>query len=99
MYIFLLYLLFINNFNIYRNIYCVLKAFYLILVYLVYKKQQKIINIFTLTLESYRTKLKIVINFFFKSIRQLNCNITNLKINKKSISIYIFAIKLIEDIF
>jgi len=94
----LLYLLFINNFDIYQNIYCTLKAFYLILAYLFYKKRQKITNVFIFILESYKTKLKTIVKIFFKLIKQLNRNIINLKINKKSISIYVFAIKLIEDI-
>jgi len=94
-----LYFLFINNFNIYRNIYYVSKAFYLILACLVYKKRQKIANVFTFTLEFYRTKLKIVVKAFFKSIRQLNRDIIDLEINRKLISIYVFVIELIEDIF
>jgi len=53
--------------------------------------------VFTLILESYRTKLKMIVKGFFKSIKQLNRDITNIKINKKFISIYSFAIILIED--
>ncbi len=65
----LLYLLFIDNFNVYRNMYCVLKAFYLILACLIYKKRRKIINVFTFTLEFYKTKLKTIVEAFFKLIK------------------------------
>jgi len=77
--------------------YCALKAFYLILACLSYKKQRKVVNVFTLILESYKAKLKTIVKAFFRLIRQLDRDITNLKINKKSIFIYIFAIELIED--
>ena len=67
--IFFLYLLFINNFNIYRNIYRALKIFYLILIYFSYKERRKIINIFILTLRSYKINLINVIKAFYKLIK------------------------------
>ena len=64
-----LYLLFINNFNIYQNIYRTLKIFYFILIYLSYKEKRKIINIFILILESYKANFINVIKAFRKLIR------------------------------
>ena len=68
-YISFLYLLFINNFNIYRNIYRTLKIFHLILIYLSYKEKYKIINIFILTLKSYKINLINIIEAFRKLIK------------------------------
>ena len=68
-YISFLYLLFINNFNIYRNIYYTLKIFYFILIYLSYKEKYKIINIFILTLKSYKANFINVIEAIYKLIK------------------------------
>ena len=64
----LLYLLFINNFKIYKNIYRALKAFYLIFVYLNYQEKRKLINIFILLLSLYEIKIEKIIKVFNKSI-------------------------------
>jgi hypothetical protein len=49
----LLLILFINDFSIYRNMYRVLKGFYVTLIYLDFNKQRKPLNKFTLTLSPY----------------------------------------------
>lgn len=97
LYLFLSYFLFIDNFDVYRNIYRALKTFYLILACLLYKKRRKVVNVFTLTLEFYETNLKTIVKVFFKSIKQLNRDIKDMQINRKSTSIYVFTIELIED--
>ena len=63
------YLLFINNFDVYRNIYRTLKAFYLIPVYLKYTKRKKLANIFILSLRPYNINIKDVVEVFSKSLR------------------------------
>ena len=62
------YLLFINNFSIYYNIYYILKAFYLIPTYLSYKEYRKLTNIFTLLLRPYNINLKDIIKGFYNPI-------------------------------
>ena len=59
-----LYLLFINDFEIHRNIYRILKTFYFISIYLSYEKRRKIINIFTLILNSHDVNLKTIMKIF-----------------------------------
>ena len=49
------YYYFINNFGIYKNIYRILKIFYLILIYLNYIERKKFINIFILVLKPHDT--------------------------------------------
>ena len=77
----MLYLLFINNFEIYKNIYRALKAFYLIFAYLNYLEKRKFINIFILLLNLYEIKIEKIIKVFNKLIRILNSEV-NLNINK-----------------
>ena len=74
-YILILYLLFINNFDIYKNIYPALKTFYFILIYLNYEKREKLANIFILLLKSYNAKINNIIKIFNKIIKNLNRNI------------------------
>ena len=62
------YFLFIDEFEIYKNMYRFLKTFYLISTALLYKKQRKIVNIFTFTLSSHETKIKNVVEIIRKSI-------------------------------
>ena len=62
------YFLFINNFEIYYNIYRALKVFYLILVYLIYKKRRKLVNIFILILKSYKVNIYDITKVFSRLI-------------------------------
>ena len=75
------YLLFIDDFDVYRNMYRALKAFYLILAYLDYQERRKLTNVFTLLLSSYETKIEKIIKVFYKSIQRLNSEV-NLDINE-----------------
>ena len=68
---FLSYFLFIDNFEIHRNTYYIFKVFYIILDYLLYSKCKKFINIFILTLKSYKTNIKNIIKVFSKFICKL----------------------------
>ena len=77
--------------------YRALKVFYLILIYLIYEKRRKLINIFILILNSYNIKLEEVIKVFYKFIRELDPEIL-LNINKEIITIYIFIIIFLDDI-
>ena len=51
------------------NIYRVLKAFYLISTYLLYKERYKLINIFILTLDLYSVKINNIVEAFYKLIK------------------------------
>ena len=67
--IFFSYFLFIDNFEIHRNMYYALKTFYLILIYLSYEKRHKIINIFILILNPHDINLKTIMKIFNKIIK------------------------------
>ena len=67
--IFLFYLLFINDFDVYKNMYKILKIFYLISANLTFYKRRKIINVFTFIFELHEIALKNVINVIAKLIR------------------------------
>ena len=67
-FLYLLYLLFIDNFDIYKNIYRTLKIFYFISIYLNYVKRKKFANIFILFLRFYNVNIKNVIKAFRKFI-------------------------------
>jgi hypothetical protein len=60
-FIFLLFILYINDFKIYKNIYYIYKAFYLTLVNLDYNNKHSPRNHFILTLEPYRVKIEDII--------------------------------------
>ena len=66
------YFLFIDEFEIHKNMYRFLKIFYLISAALFYKKRRKIVNIFTFILNSHETKIKNVVEIIRKSIQKLN---------------------------
>ena len=66
------YLLFIDDFEIHRNIYRALKTFYLIPVYLNYQERRKLANVFILLLNSHETKIENIVKVFSKSIRKLD---------------------------
>ena len=72
------YLLFIDDFEVHRNMYCALKAFYFILACLFYFERRKMINVFTLTLKFHEIQLKDVVEVFRKFLKKLN---TELKMN------------------
>ena len=66
------FILFIDDFDVHRNMYWVLKAFYWILTCLPYLKWQRVINVFTLSLGPYEAKMEDMIDIFSKSIQKLN---------------------------
>ena len=70
--VFFFYLLFVDEFEIHRNMYRFLKAFYLISICLFYRERRKIVNIFTLTLKSHDVDIKNVVEVIRKSIQELN---------------------------
>ena len=74
------YLFFINDFKMHKNIYKILKVFYLIFICLNYNERKKFVNVFTLTLRFYNAKLNNVIKTFIKFIQDLNREM-KLKIN------------------
>jgi len=90
-FIFFLYFFLIDNFEIYRNIYYILKIFYIIFDYFLYFKRKKLVNIFILILESYKVNIKNIIEIFSKFICKLNSKLL-IKINKKEKFIYIYCI-------
>ena len=93
---FLSYMLFIDDFEIHRNMYRVFKVFYLISVNLSYDERRKLINVFILTLNFHDVIIDDVINTFAKSIKQLNRDI-NLIINENEQKICVFSMSLLEN--
>ena len=94
--VFFSYILFIDDFDVHRNMYRALKAFYMISVCLSYEKRRIIANVFILTLESHEVKMNDVIEGFFKFIQKLNRGV-NLKINEHFEFVCVFAMILIND--
>ena len=90
------YLLFIDDFDVYRNMYRALKAFYLILACLDYQERRKLANIFTLLLNSYGAKIEKVVKAFYKSIQRLNSEV-NLDVNEHVKIVWSFAMTFLED--
>ena len=93
---FLSYMLFIDDFEVHRNMYRALKIFYLISVNLSYDERRKLTNVFTLILRSHDVIIENVINTFAKSIRQLDRDIS-LIINEDEQEICAFSMSLLED--
>lgn len=91
------HLLFIDDFEIHRNMYRVLKNFYFIFVNFQYYERRKIVNIFIVILESYNIAFKNVVDTITKFIKQLNKNI-NLIINNQKIYVCVFILRFIENI-
>ena len=91
------YLLFIDDFEIHRNMYRALKAFYLIPACLNYQERRKLANVFTLLLGSHETKIENVMKAFSKLIRKLD-NEVNFDINENTETIWSFAISFLKDI-
>ena len=89
--IFFSYFLFINDFDVHRNMYRAFKTFYFISTCLFYKKRRKIVNVFTLILDFHEINFNEVMKFFDKHFRQLNCEI-NLIINAASHIMCVFII-------
>ena len=96
--LFFIYLLFIDEFEVHRNMYRSFKTFYLIFANLSYERKRKIVNVFTLILESHDVAFENVVKIFFKNIRQLNRNFV-LFVNDIEIEICFFVMKLIDDMF
>ena len=78
--------------------YRVLKTFYLIFVCLSYENRRKIINVFII-LDSHETKIKNVVKAFFKSIKRLDREMKNVEIDKKMISMCVFTLNFIDNMF
>ena len=76
--------------------YRALKTFYLIFIYLTYKKRRKLVNVFTLSLKSYKTKLSDVVKVFVKFIQKLDRE-TQLKINDNLKIVCVFIITFLND--
>jgi hypothetical protein len=92
----LLFILFIDDFSIYKNIYRALKGFYIILASLNYKERRKSLNKFILILGLYGTPLKAIINNLALFIKSLARGIY-IEINKREILIKAFLITLMSD--
>ena len=90
------YLLFIDDFQIHRNIYCTLKTFYFILAYLFYFEQKKIINVFILTLKFYEIQLKDVVKVFRKLLKKLNIKL-KININDQNHIVCAFVMTFLKD--
>ena len=90
------YLLFIDDFDVHQNNYRFLKAFYLTSATLFYQKRRKVVNVFTLTLESHEIKVDDVIAFIVKSIRRMNSGV-DMIINKEIVFVCAFELTLIDD--
>ena len=88
-YIFLLYIFFINDFEIHKNMYRILKTFYIISICFFYVERKKVINVFTFTLKFHDVEIKNVVKNFRKFIRKFNKNL-NMKINN-NIEIVFFS--------
>ena len=89
-------ILFVDNFDVHRNMYCTLKAFYWISVNLSYEEWCKVTNIFTLSLKSHKTDIREIIKVFIKNINKLNIRY-EMKINENTVTVIVFFIILIED--
>ena len=92
------YFLFIDEFEIHKNIYRFLKIFYLISTALFYKKRRKIVNIFTFILNSHETKIKNIVEIIHKSIQKLNACI-NMNFNEFTKKVCAFNIIFFENMF
>ena len=90
------YILFIDDFDVHKNMYRALKAFYMIFVCLSYEKKRIITNVFILILKSHEIKMNDVVENFFKFIQKLNRKV-NLKINEHFEFVCVFAMIFIND--
>jgi hypothetical protein len=91
------FILFINDFGIYRNIYRALKGFYIILAILGYKERRKPSNKFTLTLGPHSTLIDDIIRNLEPGLSALGKG-TKLIISSTSILVKAFLIVLISNI-
>lgn len=87
---------FINNFNLYRNIYKILINLYLNYIFLRFRDKFKRYNIISIILKSYKSKFEDVL-FTLKDLKILNRGI-NLNINEKINFIYLYILIVIKDI-
>jgi hypothetical protein len=70
-YILLLFILFINDFSIHRNMYQALKGFYITLACLLYNKRRKPANKYTLTLGLYSASINDIISSILAGLNTL----------------------------
>src|SRR5438034_3812926 len=92
----ILFLLFINNFRIYKNVYQVLKTFYIISVNFFYVKQQKIANTYMLILKSHDADSDDIINFFVSEFQKLNKKFS-ITVNKQTQFVCAFVMIFTEN--
>ena len=98
-YIFLSYFLFIDDFEMYKNMYRILKTFYLISICLNYNERRKFANVFIFFLKSHDVKLDNMIKIFYKLIQKLNRDV-KLKIDKKEgMTMWAFNMTFLENMF
>ena len=90
-------LLFIDDFEIHWNIYWALKIFYWISACLSYSEQHKVVNVFTLSLESYEVSVENIVEVFVKSVQTLNQSCF-LSINKVATFVCTFIMILLENL-
>ena len=90
------YLLFIDDFEIHRNMYRVLKIFYLISVCLSYVERRKMTNVFILTLNSHDANVQDVMKVFNRSIRQLDRDV-ELVVNEERKIVCAFTMIFLKD--
>jgi len=92
------FLLFIDNFRIYRNIYQVMKTFYIISINLFYAKWWKIANTYTSILRLHNANSDDIINFFASEFQKLNKGLL-MTINKQIQFVCAFVMAFTEDMF
>ena len=89
-------ILFVDDFDIHRNMYQAFKAFYWISVCLSYNEQHKIVNVFILFLELHRVNINDVVEVFIKSVQKLDEK-HHLNINEINTLVCIFTMMLIKN--
>ena len=96
--IFLFYFLFVDDFDIHKNMYKSLKIFYFIFACLLYKKRWKIVNNFLLTLRFHDVNIKDVVEIIRKLIQQFDA-CTKMNINDVLEQMCAFNMIFFENMF
>jgi hypothetical protein len=89
-------LLFIDGFGVHRNMYCSLKAFYMIPAGLSYSERRKVGNIFTLTLGPHGASMEDVISSFESRFHVLSRGIP-MMINGRMTKVNVFIMAITGD--
>ena len=90
------YLLFIDDFDVHRNMYRFLKAFYIISTCLFYVERRKIINVFTFTLKFHEVDMQIVVKVFRRFIQKFDKKL-NMKVNDSMKIVFFFVMIFLND--